>query len=228
MKMKRFLIYLMVTGIVITLVSTGAIAQDRSSSTSDDTIPATASNQATPASFTTFKNYPDGTFHLKAREYVNGMQRGGHNLLIWRNPGVNLSQYSSVKVTEFGGRLLPQQNAFSYDPYIALFNAVFRSSLKLPQRESPDSLLIEGAVVECNPGSRAARAWVGFGAGRAGGAVVCEIYEPGKSSPCMRIYTRETHASGNWGGDSVAMLNNILSQVAMRLGTTLTTTVAVR
>jgi hypothetical protein len=221
MKMKRLVNYLMVTGIVITLASTGAIAQDRAS---DNLEP----SPATPAAFTTFKNYPDGTFHLKAKEYISGMQRGGHNLLIWRNPGMNLSQYGSVQVTEFGGRLLPQQANFPYDPHVALFNSVFRSSLRLPQRESPDSLVIEGAVVECSPGNRAARALVGFGAGRAGCAVVCEVYEPGKASPSIRIYTRETNASGNWGGDSFGMLNNLLSQIAMRLATTLTTTVAVR
>jgi hypothetical protein len=229
MKMKRFLHYLMVTGIVTALVSTGAIAQDKPSSTSDETVPSTAPSRATSTAFTTFKNYPDYSFHLKVREYINGMQKGGRNLLIWRDPTVNLSQYGSVVVTEFDGRLLPQQTVFSYDPYIALFNSVFRSSLKLPQKDSPDSLLIEGAVVECNPGSRAARAWVGMGAGRAGGAVVCEVYEPGKANPCIRIYTRETTAAGgNWGGDSSMMLNNILSQVAMRLATTLTTTVPVR
>jgi hypothetical protein len=226
MKMKRFLQYLMVTGIVIVLVSTGAIAQDKPS---DDTGPAAARSQATSAPFITFKNYPDNSFHLKLKEYINGMKKGGHNLLIWRDSTVNLSQYSSAKVTEFGGRLLPQQTVFSYDPYIALFNSVFRSSVRLPQKESPDSLLIEGAVVECNPGSRAARAWVGMGAGRAGGAVVCEIYEPGKASPCIRLYTRDTSAAGgNWGGDSSAMLNNILSQVATRLALTLTTTVAMK
>jgi hypothetical protein len=228
MKLKRFLHYFMVIGTVTALVSTGAIGQDKPSSTSDEAVPATAPSQANSTSFTTFKNYPDHTFHLKVKEYINGMQKGGHNLLIWRDSALNLSQYSSVKITEFGGRLLPQQNVFSYDPYVALFNSVFRSSVRLPQKESPDSLLIEGAVVECNPGSRAARAWVGFGAGRAGGAVVCEIYEPGKPSPCIRIYTRDTGASGNWGGDSSAMLNNILSQVATRLAMTLTTTVAVR
>jgi hypothetical protein len=228
MKMKRFLHYFMVTGIITALVSTAAIAQDKPSSTPDETVPAAAPSQVNSAPFTTFKNYPDHTFHLKVKEYIHGMRKGGHNLLIWRDSTLNLSQYSSAKVTDFGGRLLPQQNVFSYDPYIALFNSVFRSSLKLPQKESPDSLLIEGAVVECNPGSRAARAWVGFGAGRAGGAVVCEVYEPGKSSPCMRIYTRETNASGNWGGDSVGMLNNILSQVAMRLGMTLSTSVAMK
>ena len=227
MEMKRFLHYLMVKGIVIALVSTGAIAEDKLSSTSNEATPATATSQANSTSFTTFKNYPDHTFHLKVKEYINGMKKGGHNLLIWRD-SANLSQYSSVKVAEFGGRLLPQQNGFSYDPYVALFNSVFRSSVKLPQKDSPDSLLIEGAVVECNPGSRAARAWVGMGAGRAGGAVVCEIYEPGKPSPCIRIYTRDTGASGNWGGDSSLMLNNILSTVATRLATTLNTTVVVR
>ncbi len=229
MKMKRFLQYLMVTGMVIALVSTGAIAQEKPSSGSNETGPATAPSQVTPASFTTFKNYPDNSFHLKVKEYINGMQKGGHNLLIWKSPGTNLSQYSSVKITEFGGRLLPQQNVFAYDPYIALFNSVFRSSVRLPQKDSPDSLLIEGAVVECNPGSRAARAWVGMGAGRAGGAVVCEVYEPGKASPSIRIYTRDTTAAGgSWGGDSSSMLNNILSQVATRLATTLNTTVAIR
>jgi hypothetical protein len=229
MEMKRFLQYLMVKGVVIVLVGTGAIAQEKPSSASEDTAPAAVSSQATSASFTTFKNYPDNTFHLKVKEYINGMKKGGHNLLIWRDPASNLSQYRSIKVTEFDGRLLPQQGVFSYDPYIALFNSVFRSSLKLPQNGSSDSLLIEGAVVECNPGNRAARAWVGFGAGRAGGGVVCEIYEPGKESPSIRIYTRETTAAGgNWGGDSSAMLNNILSQVATRLATSLNTTVAMR
>ena len=222
MKMKRFVHYLIVAGAAFVLMSTGVIAEDTPSSTSD--IPAsTGPTQTTPGTFISFKNYPDRAFNV--REYINGMQKGGHNLLIWRDPAVNLSQYKSIKTTEFGSRLLPEQNVFSYDPYIALFNSIFRTSLKLPQGESPDPLMIEGAVVECNPGSRAARAWVGFGAGKAGGAVVCEVYEPGKPSPCIRIYTRDTGSSGNWGGDSMAMLNNIFSQLGIRLATTLNTSV---
>jgi hypothetical protein len=206
MKMKRSVYYLIIAGVAIALMSTGIIAQDKP--------------------FKSFKDYPDHAFNVK--EYIRGMQKGGHNLLIWKDSAVNLSQYSSVKVTEFGGRLLPQQNVFSYDPYIALVNSVFKSSLKLPQKDSSDALLIEGAVVECNPGSRAARAWVGMGAGRAGGGVVCEVYEPGKPTPCIRIYTRDTGASGSWGGDSVAMLNNIMSQVATRLATTLNTNIPIK
>jgi hypothetical protein len=207
MKIKRSIYCLILTGVAIALMSTGVIAQDKP--------------------FKSLKDYPDHAFNV--REYIRGMQKGGHNLLIWKDPAVNLSQYDSVKLTEFGGRLLPQQNVFSYDPYIALVNSVFKSSLKLPQQDSPDALLIEGAVVECNPGSRAARAWVGMGAGRAGGGVVCEVYEPGKPNPCIRIYARDTAASGGrWGGDSVAMLNNILSQVATRLATAVNTNIPIK
>ena len=222
MKMKRFAQSLIVACVTIGVIGSGVMAQEKPSSPSD-TATSTGSTPATPGTFISFKNYPDQVFNVK--EYTNGMQKGGHNLLVWRDSAVNLSQYSSVKVTEFGGRLLPQQNVFSYDPYIALYNSVFRSSLKLPQNESPDAFLIEGAVVECNPGSRAARYWVGFGAGKAACAVVCEVYEPGKPNPCMRIYTRDTGSMGAFGGDSVRMLNHILSELGVRVATTLNTTV---
>ena len=118
-----------------------------------------------------------------------------------------------------------QQNIFSYDPYIALFNSVFRGSLSLKQtqEESPDTLLIEGTVVECNPGSRAARYLVGFGAGKSACAVVCEVYEPGKPGPSIRIYTRDTGSIGAFGGNSAAMLNHIMTQIASRLAAALNT-----
>jgi hypothetical protein len=162
-----------------------------------------------------FKDYPDNTFPVK--EYIQGMEKGGHNLLIWIDPSVNLSTYRSVNVMDFDGRLLPQQDFFDYDPYINVFNSTFKSSLKLSQEESPNALVVEGAIVECNPGSRAARYWVGFGAGKAGGGVACEVYEPGASQPCIRIYTRDTASSGSFGGNSIAILNHIFSQLAIRL-----------
>jgi len=219
MQIQRYLLYIIVSGLAIALMGAGVIAEDMPASTSG----AAAGTGTTPAPFISFKNYPDNVFNV--REYIKGMQKGGHNLLIWRDPSVNLSQYSSVKVTEFGGRLLPQQNVFPYDPYITVFNSTFRSSLKLSQTDAPNALLIEGAVVECNPGSRAARAWVGMGAGRAGGAVVCEVYVPRSSQPCMRIYTRDTASAG---GDSVAILNYIFSQLGLRLATTLNAQLATK
>jgi len=162
-----------------------------------------------------FKDYPDHAFNPK--EYVQGMEKGGHNILIWQDPSVDLGKYRSVNVADFGGRLLPEQTVFSYDPFIKSLNLRFQSFLKLPQEKSSNALLIEGAMVECNPGSRAARYVVGFGAGKAAGAVACEVYEPGKSQPCIRIYARDRGSSGMFGGDSVAMLNHIFEQVAARL-----------
>jgi len=228
MKMKRFVHYFIVVSVFIALACTGGFSQEKSSSTSNEPVTSTVPTQATSAPSMSFKSYPDHSFHGRVKEYISGMEKGGHNLLIWRDPAVNLSQYSSVKITEFGGRLLPEQNAFSYDPYIILFNSVFRSYLKLSQKESPDSLIIEGAVVECNPGSRTARYMVGFGAGKAACAVVCEVYEPGKPNPFMRIYTRDTGSMGSFGGDSARMLNHIMSELGTRLATTLNTTVGLK
>jgi len=209
METQRLIRYVVALVGIAVLVMGGIAVGEEASSTSQATV-------------ISFKDYPDYTFPVK--EYIQGMEKGGHNLLIWKDPSVDLSTYSSVSVTEFGGRLLPQQDVFSYDPYIALFNATFKSSLKLAKEDSPDALRIEGAVVECNPGSRAARYWAGFGAGKAGGGVVCEVYEPGKDQPCIRIYTRDTASSGSYGGNSVAMLDHIFSQLAIRLATTLDTT----
>jgi hypothetical protein len=166
-----------------------------------------------------FKDFPDHFFN--PREYIVGMVKGGHNILIWQDPSVNLRRYSSIRVADFDGRLLPVQHVFSYDPFISSFNATFQSSLRLPKKESSDGLRIEGMVVECNPGSRAARAWVGFGAGRVAGAVACEVYEPDNPRPIIRVYVRDTASGGTFGGDSVAMLNHIFFSVAQRLSTTL-------
>jgi hypothetical protein len=218
MKMRLYLFYILVSGLTIALMSSGVIAQKTSTSASS----APAATGTTSTLIISFKEYPDHVF--VAKEYINGMQKGGHNLLIWRDPSVNLSQYSSMKVTDFGSRLLPQQNVFSYDRFITLFNSTFRSSLKFSQAAASNTLLSEGEVVECNPGSRHLRMWWGMGAGKAAGAVVCEIYEPGKSQPCIRIYTRDYASQGGYsGGDSIAMLNNIFSQLAARLAATLTT-----
>jgi len=168
---------------------------------------------STPSGMITlsFKDYPDHAFN--PRGYVRGMKKGGHNLLIWQDPSVDLTRYSSVNVSDFGGRLLPAQDRFSYTPFIKNFNLNFQNVLKITQEESQNVLCIVGELVECNPGSRAARILVGLGAGKAAGAVACEVYEPDQSKPCMRIYARDTSSFGTWGGDSVSFLNHIFSLV---------------
>lgn len=171
----------------------------------------TADNGAT---FKSFKEYSNQNFNI--REYITGMKKGGHNLLIWQNPSADLSKYKSVKLTYFDGKLLPQQNEFSYLPFIKQFNLYLKQAVRIPNNDSR-GLRVEGAIVECDPGSRAARAWVGMGAGKAAAGVVCEVYEPGASKAVMRIYTRDTGSGGMWGGDSASMMNQIFSILATRL-----------
>lgn len=161
-----------------------------------------------------FKDYPDHAINI--REYIQGMKKGGHNLLIWQDPSADLAKYKSVKVTYFGGQLLPEQNQFSYTPFIKRFNLDFKNSFRIP-KNSARGLRIEGAIVECDPGSRAARMWGGYGAGKAAVGVVCEVYKPGVSKPVIKIYTRDTASGGAWGGDSVSMLNHIMQVLATRL-----------
>ncbi len=160
-----------------------------------------------------FKDYPDHSFNAKA--YVKGMSKGGHGVLIWQDPSANLKKYKSVKVVKFGGRLLPSQTKFSYKPFIKNLNEIFDDNLGVKRGHRDKSLRIEGAMVECNPGNRAARMFVGLGAGKSAGAIVCEVYEPGKSKPCIRIYARDTAAMS--AADSISNLNNIFNQISFRI-----------
>jgi hypothetical protein len=162
-----------------------------------------------------FKGYPDHYFNPK--EYVKGMSKGGHGLLIWQDPSANLTKYPTITVPEFEGRLLPVDERFSITPFIKNLEEIFNDNLDIKRGTAGQSLRIEGAMVECNPGNRAARYLVGFGAGKAAGAVAVEVYEPGKSSPSIRIYARDTASMGGFGGDSVAFLNNIFNQIAFRV-----------
>ncbi|MFC1883454.1 DUF4410 domain-containing protein [Thermodesulfobacteriota bacterium] len=166
-----------------------------------------------------FKDYPDHELNL--RGYIQGMSKAGHNILLWQDPSVDLSQYDSVEIMAFGSRFLPVQNKFSYDPFIKNFDLALNRSLKLKAGQGPNALRIEGEVVECNPGSRAARYWVGYGAGKAGAGVICEVYLPDQTRPCIKIYSRDRASSGMWGGDSIAMLNSMFDRVATRVATAL-------
>ena len=171
------------------------------------------------AAFKSFKDYPDHAFNVK--DYIKAMEKGGHNLLLWQDPSVNLKQYHSVNISRFGERLLPEQNRFSYSPFTMNFNRTFESSMTIKRSSSNNALQIRGELVECNPGNRAARYLRGFGAGKVACAVVCEVYEPNKTKPCLSIYARDTSSYGAFGGDSVAAINYIFDQLAFRVSSVL-------
>ncbi len=179
----------------------------------------TSGNSGTSAAIPSksFKEYPDHSFNVK--DYIYGMSKGGHGLLIWQNPSADLTKYHSVNTVKFTKRLLPLQNRFSYDPFINNLNSMFNSNLTIKKSQTNTSLIIKGAMVQCTPGNRAARILVGLGAGKSAGAIVCEIYEPGKTIPSIRIYARDTAAMS--GADSISNLNNIFNQISFRVASVL-------
>ncbi len=164
-----------------------------------------------PDQVKTLSDFSDNAFNAKA--YVQGM--GGENrVYVWQDPAANLAGYRSASMDRFSGRLLPLQDKFSYDPYIKSLEGSVRDSLDI---KAGGPLRIEGSLVECNPGSRAARYLVGMGAGKAAVAAVIEVFEPGKSRPSLRLYARDTASAGGFGGDSVSMMNHIINVLAVRL-----------
>lgn len=162
------------------------------------------------------KDFPDKAFNAKV--YVKGM--GGENrVYVWQAPGVDLGKYRSASLARFSGRLLPAQARFSYEPYIKGFQSAFKDSLDI---KPGGALRIEASLVECNPGSRAARYFSPIpGSGKAAVAGVVEVFEPGKKRPSLRLYARDTASFGAFGGDSVGMMNHIINVISVRLTTVL-------
>lgn len=169
-----------------------------------------------PHEVKTLSDFPDQAFDAKA--YVAGM--GGENrVYVWQDPGADLGGYRSATLPKFSGRLLPAQAKFSYEPYIKNFESSVRDSLDI---KPGGALRIEGSLVECNPGSRAARYFSPIpGSGKAAVAAVIEVFEPGKKRPSLRLYARDTASFGSFGGDSVGMMNHIINVLAVRLTTVL-------
>lgn len=183
---------------------------------------------AAPGSIKLLADYPDHTFNPKA--YIQGMEAAGHHLYLWQDQSVDLSSYDTFTFNQFSTRHLPkltkeQRSVFSYKTFAKKASYTFEQSLEVSDSAGPSTLILKGALVECDPGSRAARFLVGFGAGKSAGAIACEVYKPGAKEPIMRIYARDTGSMGAFGGDSVAMLSHIFEQVSLRVSSALETRV---
>ena len=77
------------------------------------------------------------------------------------------------------------------------------------------SLTMKAIVVEAKPGNRLARYLVGImGAGKASASIVVEIFEPNQKRPTMRFYGKGSRGSGKYGGDSQALLQDIITDLA--------------
>jgi hypothetical protein len=153
--------------------------------------------------------------------YVRGMSKVARNTLAWQDPDSHLGDFHFIKIEGPTDKYLPVNANFAHKSTVESFGRSFKSYLDLKQKSSGKSLRVVVAVVECNPGSRAARYWVGMGAGKAAGTVVIEVYEPGRNTPSLKIYARDTASMGGFGGDSISMMNSIFEAIANRTTTIL-------
>lgn len=167
-----------------------------------------------PSQVKTIADFPDHAFNADA--YIKGMVKGAPNLLVWQDPSANLRNYKTIDLqVSDSPRYIPVIQGFSPTPFIKTYVSGIKNYLASVPKD-PNGLRVVSYVVECAPGNRGARFIVGFGAGKAAGAAVVEVYEPGKNLPSMRIYCRET---ASWGpADSFSLLDHIFQTVANRTG----------
>lgn len=181
------------------------------------------SEGAEPGRVRLLEGYADQTFNPKA--FVRGMEAAGPGLSIWQDPGTDLGRFDAFALEPVSTRLLPEAAATGegLDPkrLARIIDKSLRRSLRIANPPGSGTLRLKGALVECSPGSWASRYLVGFGAAEGVAAVACEVYEPGVKRPCLRLYARQTASPRAFGGDSAAMLQHLVEQLALRLSRTL-------
>jgi hypothetical protein len=79
-------------------------------------------------------------------------------------------------------------------------------------------LLIRGKVLEINPGSRAARYWVGFGAGKSRVEIMGEIVNAETGAPLLKFSHARVSSVGEVGGDYTKFLSDDVREVGEDVG----------
>jgi hypothetical protein len=79
-------------------------------------------------------------------------------------------------------------------------------------------LLIRGEVSELDPGSRAARYWGGFGAGKSRAEITGEIVNAETGAPLLKFTHARVSTVGGFGGDYTALLSHDLREVGEDIG----------
>jgi Domain of unknown function (DUF4410) len=79
-------------------------------------------------------------------------------------------------------------------------------------------LLIRGEVLELNPGSRAARYWVGFGAGKSRAEIKGEIVNAETGAPLLKFSHARASSMGEGGGDYTTFLDDDIREVGEDIG----------
>jgi len=147
--------------------------------------------------------------------------------LCWVEPGVKLSSFSNILVESFA-----TQAAVGVTPAItpAVLSAQLRDLLvaelkakgknavkdKLDLPTGAPYLVIKGNFAQINPGKRAVRYMIGFGAGRALVDVESKVTETGTGGTKLvaELGASATKSMGVWGGSSDKFLDDCLVRIS--------------
>jgi hypothetical protein len=152
-----------------------------------------------------------------------------------------LSDFQRIAVVTFdtkGAPLPPQRDDDgekndSYDHVVAALRKAHEPFLeglekktKMKVGESvkkgePAALVMTLKVLELNPGNRAARVWVGFGAGTAGAKVTGDVKDSRTGKVLMRFTHERRAGAGLLGGSDEKMMHRSLKAVAEDVGNAL-------
>lgn len=141
----------------------------------------------------------------------------------------NLSDYTRVVVEKLdtAATPLPPKDDNTYEPtYLVLktssdiflsgMRGVFRDASHpiepvLAAEAGPDAgkvLVVRGKVTQMNPGSRALRYWVSFGAGQSRVEISGEVLDAADNTVLARFVHARSSGIGTWGGDYQKFLSD--------------------
>jgi hypothetical protein len=85
---------------------------------------------------------------------------------------------------------------------------------QMPEQASADGILVlRATVVQVDPGSRAARYWIGFGAGTAFVRIKGELVDAKTNAVLLRFVQMRAQAMGAFGGDYDGMLGDCITSI---------------
>ena len=141
-----------------------------------------------------------------------------------------LSDYKTIEIMPFTneGVKLPDKDDNSYDSAVRALkespeyfagglNGLLDQKVYLAEEQAESkkagTMIIRGKVTVMDPGSRAARYWVGFGAGAARTEIECEVVDAKTGEVLLRFTQQRRSGVGAYGGDYVELMQRSLNQI---------------
>lgn len=159
-------------------------------------------------------------------DHPEATRRAGMNR-VWVAEGVRLALYQNILVKGFSiENTRPLNSKIDFSAKAALFQEMLIADLRakgknatsdiIELRQNEPYLILEGNMVQINPGSRALRYWVCFGAGRSLVEIESKVdtVQNEKNKNVAEFSVGKSKFIGSWGGDSNKFIDDGLHDIA--------------